>query len=70
MQTVTNETELLLNSRPLRVLHDDDLEKPFTPNQRLYGCQLHFDNYKERIVDGVFPAHKWIEYLEIVFNHF
>ena len=70
MQTVTNKTELLLNSRPLRVLHDDDLEEPFTPNQRLYGCQLHFNNYKERIVDGVFPAHKWIEYLEIVFNHF
>ena len=70
MQTVTNETELLLNSRPLGVLQDDNLEEPFTLNQRLYGCQLHFNNYNERIVDGVFPVHKWIEYLEIVFDHF
>ena len=36
MQTVTNETELLLNSRSLGVLQDDNLEEPFTLNQRLY----------------------------------
>ena len=28
LQTVTNEIELVLNSRPLGALHDDDLEEP------------------------------------------
>ena len=28
LQTVTNEIELILNSRPLGALHDDDLEEP------------------------------------------
>ena len=39
LQTVTNEIELILNSRPLRALHDDDLVEPLTPNHLLYGRQ-------------------------------
>ena len=48
LQTVTNKIELVLNSRPLGVLHDDDLEEPLTPNHLLYGRQLHFNNNIER----------------------
>ena len=70
VQTVANETELLLNFRPLEVLQDDDLEEPFTPNHLLYERQLHYNNYNKSIVGGVLAAHKWIEYLETVFNHF
>ena len=70
LQTVTNEIELILNSRPLRALHDDDLEEPLTPNHLLYGRQLHFNNYNDSVEDGVFDAHKRIEYLETVLNHF
>ena len=66
METVTNEIELVLRSRPLGVLHDGDSEESLTPNYLLYGCQLHFNNYS----DGVFDAHKRIEYLETVLNHF
>ena len=71
VRTVANETELSLNSRPLEVdLQDDDLEEPFTPNHLLHERQLHYNNYNKSIVGGVFAAHKWIEYLETVFNHF
>ena len=70
LQTVTNEIELVLNSRPLGALHDDDLEEPLTPNHLLYGRQLHFNNYNDRVEDGVFDAYKRIEYLETVLNHF
>ena len=37
LQTVINEVELVLNSRPLGVLHDDDLEELLTLNHILYG---------------------------------
>ena len=70
LQTVTNEIELVLNSRPLGALHDDDLEESLTPNHLVYGRQLHFDNYNDSLEDGVFDAHKRIEYLETVLNHF
>ena len=70
LQTVTNEIELVLNSRLLGALHDDDLEEPLTPNHLLYGRQLHFNNYNDRVEDGVFDAYKRIEYLETVLNHF
>ena len=51
-------------------MHDDDLEEPLTPNHLLYGRQLHFNNYSDSIEDGVFDAHKRIEYLETVLSHF
>ena len=70
LQTVTNEIELVLNSRPLGPLHDDDLEEPLTPNHLFYGRQLHFNNYNDSVEDRVFDAHKRIEYLETVLNHF
>ena len=64
LQTVTNEIELVSNSRPLGVLHDDDLEEPLTSNHLLYGHQLHFNNYNDSLEAGVFDAHQRIEYLE------
>ena len=70
MQTATNEIEFVLNSRPLGVLYDDDLEEPLTPNYLFYGRQLHFNNYNDSVDDGVFDAQIRIEYLETVLNHF
>ena len=70
LQTVTNEIELVFNSRPIEVLHDDDLEKSLISNHLLYGSQLHFNNYNDSVEDGVFDAHKCIGYLETVLNHF
>ena len=51
-------------------MHGDDLEEPLTLNHLLYGCQLHFNNYIDSVEDGVFDAHKRIEYMETVLNHF
>ena len=64
MRTVTNEIEIILNSRPLAVLHDDDIEEPLNPNHLLHVRQSHFNNYNDSIEDEVFDAHKRIEYLE------
>ena len=69
MQTVANEIELVLNSRPFGVFHDDDLEVLLSTNHLLYGRQLHFNNYNDSVEDGVFDVHKHIEYLETVLNH-
>ena len=70
LQTVTNEIDLALNSRPLGALYDDDLEEPLTPNHLLHVRQLHFNNYNDTLEDGVFDAHKRIEYSETVLNNF
>ena len=70
LQTVTNEIELVLNSRPLGLLQDNDLEEPLTPNHLLYGRQLHFNNYNDSVEGGVFDSHKRKEYLEAMLNHF
>ena len=51
-------------------MHDDNLEEPLTPNHLLYGRQLHFNNYNDKVENGVFDTHRLIEYLETVLNHF
>ena len=51
-------------------MHDDNLEEPLTPNNLLYGRQLHFNNYNDKVENSVFDAHKCIEYLETVLNRF
>ena len=70
MQTVTNEIEIILNFRPLAVLYNDDLEEPLNPNHLLYVRQSHFNNYNDSVENRVFDAHRRIEYLETVLNHF
>ena len=45
LQTVLLEIELILNTRPLLPLHDDDAEEILTPHHILYGRK--FDMYNE-----------------------
>ena len=47
LQTSLLEIELILNSRPLCYLYDDDQEDILTPNHLLYGRNLKFINYRE-----------------------
>ena len=44
MQTLFFEIKLILNSRPLAALFDDDNEQILTPNYLLYGRQLAYTN--------------------------
>ena len=44
LQTVLSQIELILNSRPLGVLLDDELEQILTPNNLLFGQKLNLVN--------------------------
>ena len=44
LQTVIQEIELILNSRPLGVLYDNDMEQILTPNHLLFGRKLNLEN--------------------------
>ena len=41
LQIVLSEIELILNSRPLNQLYDDDTSNQLTPNHLLFGCKLY-----------------------------
>ena len=40
------EIELILNSRPLGVLYDDDMEQILTQNHILFGRNLNLENVR------------------------
>ena len=44
LQTVLSQIELILNSRPLGVLFDDDLEQILTPNHFLFERKINLVN--------------------------
>ena len=44
LQTILSEVELILNSRPLGTLFEDDFEEILTPNHMLFGRKLHLVN--------------------------
>ena len=44
LQVLLYETELVLNSRPLGFVYDNDLEEILTPNHLLFGRKLYASN--------------------------
>ena len=44
VQVLMYEAELVLNSRPLAFVYDNDLEEVLTPNHLLFGCKLYTTN--------------------------
>ena len=46
LKIVIQEIELILNSRPLGVLYDDDMEQILTPNHLLFGRNLNLENVR------------------------
>ena len=46
LQTVIQEIELILNSRPLGVMYDNDMEQILTPNHLLFGRKLNLENVR------------------------
>ena len=74
LQTVLLEIELILNTRPLLPLHDDDAEEILTPHHILYGRK--FDMYNENTCkyvhnnqdESLLTSRK--KHVEKVINHF
>ena len=50
LQTVIQEIELILNSRPLGVLYDDDMGQILTPNHLLSGRKLNLENVRSDFI--------------------
>ena len=71
LQTVIQEIELTLNSRPLGVLHDDDMEQNLTPNHLLFGRKLNIENiYGEFQMKNNINLKKYKEYIDNLLTHF
>ena len=63
------EVELILNSRPLHTLFDDEFEDVLTPNHLLYGRKLNISNERDHIVN-ISNTSKRFMYLNSVIEHF
>ena len=69
LQTCFHEVELILNSRPLHTLFDDEFEDVLTPNHLLYGRKLNISNERDHIVNVSNTSKRFI-YLNSVIEHF
>ena len=70
LQTVLTEIELILNSRPLGALYDDDMEEILTPNHLLYGRKLCTTNSKGSVAINQIDISKRAKHLETIIEHF
>ena len=71
IETVLLEIEVILNSRPLYPLFDDDMTLPLTPNHLLFGRKLGQINCEEKYVEmSPVNATKRARYVETVIQHF
>ena len=60
-----------LNSRPLGVLYDDDMEQILTPNHLLFGQKLNIENiYGEFQLKNNINLKKYKEYIDNLLTHF
>jgi hypothetical protein len=70
LQTVLVEIEVILNSRPLCPLYDDDMEEPLTPNHLLFGRKLSQYNVQHENEVNMSVGSKRVRYIETVVEHF
>jgi len=68
--TVFYEVELIMNSRPLCNLFDDDFEEILTPNHMLYGRKLAITSNKENYENINESLSKRVKYLNELLEHF
>ena len=71
IQTVLLEVEVILNSRPICALYDNDLAEALTPNHLLYGRKLH--QYNPVPHEGnlnTIVAPKRVRYIETLIENF
>ena len=70
LQTILNEIELTLNSRPLVPIYDDTTEKAITPNHLLFGSSLNAINNETHPNICTKELNKRYTYLEKLLKHF
>ena len=70
LQTVLSQIELILNSRPLGVLFDDDLEQILTPNHLLFGRKLNLVNSSSTHPVKEIDISRHYKYVECLLEHF
>ena len=72
LQITLSEIEIIINSRPLNMLYDDEMYEVMPPNHLLFGRKLYQENPKwesnSDIVQSDLP--KRIEYVENLIEHF
>ena len=72
LQIILSEIEIIINSRPLNTLHDDEMYEIITPNHLLLGRKLYQENPNwESDSDIVEPdPPKRTGYVESLIEHF
>ena len=70
LQTVLMEIEVIINSRPLCLLYDDDLVQPLTPNHLLFGRKLEQYNSLTDFEVNLSNHTKRARYVETVIDQF
>ena len=72
LQVVITETELIVNSRPLSQLYDDDIDEILTPNHLLFGRKLYQANPFVHTLDDEDNVNicKRVNHLDSVIEHF
>lgn len=69
LESIIYELELIVNSRPLSALFDDEIEEVITPNHLLFGHSLNIEN-KESLVESNFNLSKHTKYVNDLKEHF
>ena len=71
LQVLLYEIELVLNSRSLGFVYDNDLQEILTPNHLLFGCKLY--TFNSSIQDNVeinLVLPKRVHHINMLLNHF
>ena len=62
---------MILNSRPLGVLHDDDMEQILTPNHVLSGRKLNLENVRSDFnLENEVELKKYVNHIYNLLTHF
>ena len=70
LQTLVQETELILKNRAIYVDYDDDEENILSPNHLIFGCQLPTINLSTQNSDSDLNLSKQKKILQTILNHF
>ena len=71
LKIVIQEIELILNSRPLGVLYDDDMEQILTPNHLLFGRNLNLENVRSNFnLESEVELKKCVNNINNILTHF